>query len=91
MGMFDSDDYYSEEERRKMNKEPKIPVVGFLARYNGSIGEGYSQYPLRDKDTVFVFGEIENMPGHCVVADNMGKIYWGFHTSDFIKLTEDES
>ena len=82
--------YFSEEEREHMNKEPKIPVVGFLAKFKGPVSEGYTQFPLRDGDTVFVFGEIENMPHHCVVADEQGKVHFGYHTQDFIKLTKDE-
>jgi hypothetical protein len=38
------------------------------------------------------FGEIPNMPGHCVVADHRsGQIYVGYHTDDFVELTEEEA
>ena len=35
-------------------------------------------------------GEIPNMPGHCVVADDNGKMYTGYHIENFIELTDDE-
>ena len=40
-------------------------------------------YPFK-KDGVYVFfGEIANMPGHCVVADHgTGRIYSGYHTDN---------
>jgi hypothetical protein len=44
------------------------------------------------KEEIFVFlGEIPNMQGHCVVAGHKsGKIFSGYHTNNFIELTEDE-
>jgi hypothetical protein len=44
------------------------------------------------KEDIFIFlGEIPNMQGHCVVAGHKsGKIFSGYHTNNFIELTEDE-
>lgn len=41
---------------------------------------------------MYVFlGEIPNMVGHCVVINHKTcQIYTGFHTEDFIELTDDE-
>jgi hypothetical protein len=49
------------------------------------------KYPFT-RDGVYVFlGEIPNMPGHSVVADHRtGWIYSGYHTENFVELTEDE-
>jgi hypothetical protein len=31
------------------------------------------------------------MPGHCAVITKEGRVVWGYHTSDFRKLTVDET
>lgn len=43
-------------------------------------------------DKVYIFlGEIPQMPGHCIVVSmNEGKILTGYHTENFIELTEEE-
>lgn len=52
----------------------------------------HSQYPFTRKGVYIFFGEIPNMPGHCVVADHQtGKLYSGFHTENFAELSEDET
>ena len=40
--------------------------------------------------SIIFLGEIPNMLGHCVIADSTGAIKCGFHTFDFVELTEDE-
>ncbi len=49
------------------------------------------RYPF-DRDGVYVFfGEIPNMPGHCVVADHRtGRVYSGYHSEWFVELAPDE-
>lgn len=38
------------------------------------------------------FGDIPNMPGHCIVADHKtGKFEFCIHTDYFIELTDDET
>lgn len=50
-----------------------------------------AKYPFKEKSIYIFFGEIPNMPDHCVVVDHKtGKIYSGYHTADFIELTDDE-
>jgi len=72
-------------------KKPKIPIVGFLAKFHHPYLDDHATlFPFSNGDIVFVFGEIDKMPGHCVVADKQGKVYFGYHTSDFIRLIEDE-
>ncbi len=53
--------------------------------------EGYEdQYPFDVNETVVFLGEIEQMPGHCVVAKRNGQVLWGYHTENFVELTEYE-
>lgn len=52
----------------------------------------HAKYPFVDGRTYIFFGEIPNMPGHCVVADHTtGQLYSGYHTENFIELTDDET
>lgn len=47
---------------------------------------------FKKNDTLCFFGEIPNMPGHCIVSNiKTGKFYFGYHTENFIELTEDET
>jgi hypothetical protein len=39
---------------------------------------------------VLFLGEILQMPGHCIVVNQNGKVIYGFHTDNFRKLQEDE-
>lgn len=65
-----------------------------LVRFNfDSVPNDYhAKYPFVDGRTYIFFGEIPNMPGHCVVADHQkGQLHSGYHTENFIELTEDEA
>lgn len=54
--------------------------------------EGYEdQYPFKSGDTVLMLGEIEQMPGHVVVATKMGFVFYGYHVEHFRKLTREEA
>jgi hypothetical protein len=48
-------------------------------------------YPFKDGDVVVFLGEIEQMPGHAVVASKDGRVLWGYHTENFRKLTDEEA
>lgn len=58
----------------------------------------YSHFDTKGDERLMFVGEIPNMPGHCVIhlmrrlTDNSEyiKTYVGYHTSDFIELTDDE-
>jgi hypothetical protein len=51
-----------------------------------------AKYPFKENGVYVYFGEIPNMPGHCIVADHKtGKIYSGFHTENFTELKKDET
>ena len=55
--------------------------------------EEYHSYyeKFRNKKIIF-FGEIPNMPGHCVVMSHItGNMYSGYHTENFREMDEDET
>ena len=67
------------------------PPCGYLAKAQ-DIPLGYEDViPFREGDTVFIFGDIDQMPEHCVLATQDGKVHWGYHTSQFVKLTDEEA
>lgn len=64
------------------------------------------EYPFEVGETVLFLGEIPNMPGHCVIVsgwkptvkNHLGKavlrpcdISHGWHTENFVELSEDET
>lgn len=72
----------------------KIPQQYSLVRfdYDSIPGEYHSQYPFTRKGVYVFFGDIPNMPGHCVVADHKtGQLYSGYHTESFVELSPDET
>lgn len=40
-------------------------------------------YPFKNGDRLLFMGEIENMRGHCIIVDQHGKTFWGYHTDNF--------
>ncbi len=49
------------------------------------------EYPFVPDGVYVFFGDIPNMPGHCVVADHKsGRIYSGYHTENFTELPSDD-
>jgi len=67
-------------------KPRKLSLVKFV-----SDNIDISNYPFK-RDAAYVFlGELVNMPGHCVVAEHpSGSIISGYHTENFVELTDDE-
>lgn len=56
-----------------------------------AVTEDYrDKYPFNPGDSYIYLGEIVNMPGHCIVADKAGRVYYGYHVENFVELTEDE-
>lgn len=50
-----------------------------------------SKHDFGDNNKIFIFlGEIPNMPDHCIVARKDGSFLFGYHTDNFVELTEDE-
>lgn len=59
--------------------------------YDGLPEEYHNKYPFNSDDIYVYLGDIKQMPEHCIVVDlKTGKIYCGYHTENFIELTEDE-
>ncbi len=51
----------------------------------------HSESPFTRAGVYVYFGEIPNMPGHCVVTDHRTRqIFSGYHTEHFFELTGDE-
>lgn len=50
---------------------------------------GY-HYPFKTGDIVLVLGEIEQMPGHMVIALPSGQVIHGYHPENFRKLRKSE-
>lgn len=49
-----------------------------------------SMYPFKIGDHLLYMGEITNMRGHVIIADNKGKIFWGYHPENFRLPTDEE-
>jgi hypothetical protein len=74
-----------------MSKRPrKLSLVRFKEE---SVPKGLPRkYPFRKERTYVFFGEIPNMPRHCVVADQKtGQLHSGFHTDNFAELSMEET
>ena len=49
----------------------------------------WDKYPFTRDGVYLFFGEIPNMPGHCVVAcHKTGRIFSGYHTENFAEIFE---
>ena len=69
----------------------EMPRPLSLVKFNfDQLDERYHDKYAFKRDAVYVFfGDIPNMPGHCVVADfKTGQLYSGFHTENFVELEE---
>jgi hypothetical protein len=77
-----------------VRKKPTIPRQYSLVRFRFEELEAkfHDKYPFTADGAYVFFGEIPNMPGHCVVADHRtGRIYSGYHTEHFAEIPEDET
>lgn len=73
---------------RRRKQPRKLSLVKF--DYDSIPKVYHKSYPfLRDKAYLFL-GEIPNMPGHCAVAGQNGTVMFGYHTDEFVELTEEE-
>ena len=53
--------------------------------------EYHSRYPFTRDDRLLYLGEVRQMPGHCVVVTRDGRVLWGYHTENFVVLSDQES
>lgn len=58
-----------------------------LVTVKGGITKEYSFY--NDLPLIYL-GEITNMKGHGIFIGKSGKVYFGYHISNFRELSEDE-
>lgn len=76
-----------EKPRRAVRKRSLLPRQYSLVRYVSPV-----RRPFRDGQVFIFFGEILNMPGHCIVADHKtGKLYSGYHIERFMQIPDDET
>ena len=51
----------------------------------------HNLYPFTNGEVVAMLGEIEGMDGHCIIASKKtGLIHVGYHTDNFVEISEDE-
>jgi len=54
--------------------------------------EYHDRYPFTEDGVYVFFGDIPNMPDHCVVADaRTGRVYSGYHTEYFAEIPAGET
>lgn len=79
-----------------MNKAEKKPGIPRQYSFVRPVKLAYTpKYPDRnpfsESDTLVFFGEIPNMPGHCIVSNkDTGIFYYGYHTDNFEEIPEAE-
>ncbi len=70
-----------------MKQELNYPLIAKV-----SVGPQLEAYlPYKNGDRVVLLGEITNMPSHCILVDKKGNVLWGYHLSDFVPLTQEET
>jgi hypothetical protein len=77
-----------------MMGENVVPRQYSLVRFRFDLlpPDNHGRYPFAPDGEYVFFGDIPNMPGHCVVADHKsGRIYSGYHTESFAELPPDEA
>ena len=48
-------------------------------------------YPFSIYDKFVYLGDVVQMPGHCIVVNTTtGQIYCGYHTDNFVEISEEE-
>lgn len=80
-----------------MNKLQQYSWVKF--DYDSIPKAHHKDYPFRPDVSYIYFGEIPNMPGHCIVLEppirntfhpTVGQFHVGYHTENFREATDDE-
>lgn len=73
-----------------INPDPKyLELVTFVLAPQLMLHK--DSYPFKHGEVLVWFGEIPQMPGHCVVANKEGRVIWGYHTEDFELVPNEES
>ena len=74
--------------------QPVVPRQYALVRFQFELlpAEDHGLYPFTPGEAYVFFGDIPNMPGHCVVADHKsGRLFSGYHTEWFAELSEEDA
>jgi hypothetical protein len=76
----------------KAKRVTKRTPVNTLIRFDFDRGplEWPSQYPFTREDVLLFLREVQQMPGHCVVATKDGRVIWGYHTENFVVNSAEE-
>lgn len=78
---------------KKLQKR-KAPARLSLVRFDAPwlTSKQLRNYPFKKGGVYLFLGEIANMPEHCVVLDwKTNRTHVGYHTENFVVLTEDET
>ena len=76
-----------------MNTTRRVPRNLSLVRFDFAAvpADFHDKYPFTEGAAYIFFGEIPNLPEHCVVADHKtGQILSGYHTENFVELAPGE-
>jgi hypothetical protein len=74
---------------KKRQKPKKLSLVRFDASWLSS--KQRRAYPFKKNGLYLFLGEIANMPEHCAVVDQKsGRTYVGYHTENFVQLTQSD-
>jgi hypothetical protein len=77
----------------RTHKQPSYPRLMAWVKLTEEVEKLDKQYKYTEtmgEGPYIYFGEIPNMPGHCVIMNRNSKFTIGMHTENFRELTEDE-
>lgn len=79
--------------RKRPTRVTKQTPTNTLVRFDfdGCPSEYHSKYPFVRDEVLLYLGEVQQMPGHCIVVTKEGRVIWGYHTENFVVLSEDEA
>ena len=63
----------------------KATVITYDGTHNDALNP---DFPFKDGTKLLWLGEIDSMPGHCVVVSPEGRVCWGFHSERFMGAKE---
>lgn len=73
----------------KMLKLRQYALVELTQEFKNAMAE-QKNHPIMKEQTFVFFGEIPNMPGHCVVSGHeSGKVFSGYDLGSFQEIKEE--
>lgn len=77
---------------RYPNMSTKLQLCKVVNYDDMMIRSGYQdKMAFHDGDVVVMLGELEQCPGHCVIATKDGKVLFGYHTDNFERVDDEEA